>query len=260
MLTETGGLAGALQDFSFRIISPDMPAADDGNFYVQQPDGTTATYTANDLETEVIHFGARDQELRELLTPLLSIKHMSRLAYAGIVNTAVREMSHDYAFVNVGVWHGFSLLAGMAGNDDKVCIGVDNFSQFDGPKDEFLERFLARRSPLHRFYERDYRDFFAEGLDRPIGVYLYDGAHDLDSQYRGLLAAEPFLADDAVIIVDDINWPQPRAGTTRFVAESSRFWTILVEQRTASKQHPTFWNGVMVLQAGGDERPVQWAT
>ena len=59
--------------------------------------------------------------------------------------------------MNVGVWHGFSLLAAIAGNDDKVCVGVDNFSEFGGPRDEFLRRFLDRRSPQHRFYNQTTR-------------------------------------------------------------------------------------------------------
>ena len=114
---------------------------------------------------------------------------MGRLAFAGILNTIVRRMNIEHAFVNVGVWHGFSLLAAMAGNGDKVCVGVDNFSEFGGPRDEFLQRFLGSRSPRHRFHNQDYEDFFAAGLERPLGAYFYDGDHQYEHQYRGLMAA-----------------------------------------------------------------------
>jgi len=143
----------------------------------------------------------------------------------------------------------------MAGNQDKVCIGVDNFSEFGGPRDEFLRRFLAHRSPRHRFHSQDYEDFFATGLERPLGTYFYDGAHDYEHQYRGLMAAEPLYADDAVIIVDDVNWEAPREATLKFAEDSRLDWTLVVDQPTASGNHPTLWNGILVLHAGSRDRP-----
>jgi hypothetical protein len=198
----------------------------------------------------VVDFGTDDGLLRPLLAPLLTMPRMGRLAFAAILNTIVRRMDSEHAFVNVGVWHGFSLLAAMAGNDDKVCVGVDNFSELGGPRDEFLRRFLNRRSPRHRFYNQDYEDFFAAGLDRPVGAYFYDGAHAYEHQYRGLMAAEPLYVDDAVIVVDDINWQAPREATLQFAEDSRLDWTLVIDQTTASDSHPTLWNGTMVLQAG----------
>ena len=199
-------------------------------------------------------FGADERLLRPLLAPLLQIPRMGRLAFAGILNTIVRRMDPAHAFVNVGVWHGFSMLAAMAGNEDKVCVGVDNFSEFGGPRDEFLRRFLDGRSPTHRFFNQDYEDFFAAGLNHPVGAYFYDGAHDYEHQYRGLMAAEALYADGAVIVVDDINWAAPREATLQFAEDSRLNWTIVIDQTTASDNHPTLWNGTMVLQAGVNEQ------
>ena len=213
------------------------------------------------LDSWVVDFGPDDELLQPLLAPLLTIPRMGRLAFAGILNTIVRRMNPAHAFVNVGVWHGFSLLAAMAGNDKKVCVGVDNFSEFGGPRDDFLRRFLDRRSPWHRFYNQDYEDFFAAGLDRPVGAYFYDGAHDYEHQYRGLMAAEPLYAEGAVIVVDDINWAAPREATLQFAEDSRLDWTMVIDQTTASDNHPTLWNGTMVLQAGvSDPSPLRLRT
>jgi hypothetical protein len=122
-----------------------------------------------------------------------------------------------------------------------------------------LERFLARRSPRHRFHNQDYQDFFAAGLERPVGAYFYDGAHEYGHHYRGLMAADPLYAEDAVVIVDDANWDAAREATLTFAEDSRLDWTLVVDQPTASESHPTLWNGILVLQAG-DTAPLRIPT
>lgn len=47
---------------------------------------------------------------------------MSTFAIGAIINRAVRQMPSNTGYVNVGRWHGFTLLAGMLGNAKKRCI------------------------------------------------------------------------------------------------------------------------------------------
>jgi hypothetical protein len=247
-------IAETLRSWSFRLIGPETRPGRDGHFHVRRPDGSVVTLiqTADaPLEATFVDFGPEDARLKELIAPLLPIRRMSRLTNAGLLNTAVRQMPGERLFVNVGVWNGFTMLAAMAGNEERVCIGVDNFSEFGGPKDAFLERFTSRRSAAHRFFDQDYVDFFAAGLDRPLGVYLYDGEHGYENQYRGLMIADPFYAEDAVIVVDDTNLDRARDATLRFAEDSRLDWEVVYDQRTAEVRHPTLWNGLMVLQAGG---------
>jgi len=194
--------------------------------------------------------GPDEALIKERLRDLLPIPRMSTLAVAAILNRAVGEMDPAHAFVNVGVWQGFTLLAGMAGNPDKICIGVDDFSQFGGPRAEFYERFRQRRSPRHRFFDMDYREYFACMHEEPIGVYLYDGDHGYEDQRLGLELAEPFFADGCIVVVDDTNCEEPRQATLDFVARSRAAWEILLDRRTSANGHPTFWNGLMVLRRG----------
>ena len=253
-------IAEALAAWSFRLLGPEAQPGPDGHFHVRRPDGSVATLiqaASCRVESAIVDFGAEDARLRQALNPLLPIRRMSRLANAAVLNTAVREMDPAYAFVNVGVWNGFTFLAAMAGNGEKACLGVDNFSEFGGPKQEFLERFVGRRTPSHRFFDRDYVDFFAAGLDRPLGVYLYDGEHSYENQYRGLMIADPFYADDAIVIVDDTNLDRAREATLQFTADSRLEWEVVFARETASMRHPTLWNGLMILQAGGGGK-VDW--
>src|SRR5204863_1771149 len=136
-----------------------------------------------------------------------------------MINRAVAQMSADAVFLNIGVWNGFSLLAGMAANEDKTCIGVDNFSEFGGPRSAFMSRFEHQRSARHAFHEVDYRTYFDAMHRAPIGVYFYDGDHSYEHQLLGLQMAAPYLADDCIIFVDDTNTQAPRAATHAFLTE-----------------------------------------
>lgn len=239
-----------------------MPCGADGAIRVRRSDRSIVTLIGTEgcpLEAAVVDFGGQDAHLRELLLPLLAVRRMSTLTIGGVLNHLVRSMDPECAYVNVGVWNGFTLLAGMAGNDDRVCIGVDDFSEFGGPREDFLERFAARRGPLHSFHEADYADFLARAPEAPIGVYLYDGNHSFGHQYRGLMRADPYFADDAVIVVDDTNLERAREATLRFANKSRLGWAAVLDRGTASVKHPTLWNGLMILQAGGGSR-LDWPT
>ncbi len=80
---------------------------------------------------------------------------------------------------------------------------------------------------------------------------MYDGAHEYHHQVKGLRLAEPFFADDCIVMVDDANWGHTRKATLDFIRESDSDYEMLLDQRTACNGHPTFWNGVMVFQRVG---------
>ena len=79
-------------------------------------------------------------------------------------------MRDDEAFVNVGVWHSFTLLSGMINNARKQCIGIDNFSEFGNPKHVFPKRFDAYKKPCHFFYEMDCMDYFSSVHTNKIDI------------------------------------------------------------------------------------------
>ncbi|OGJ61398.1 hypothetical protein A3C52_04145 [Candidatus Peribacteria bacterium RIFCSPHIGHO2_02_FULL_51_15] len=172
---------------------------------------------------------------------------MSTLAIGALINRLVSELSVGQAYLNIGVWHGFSLLAGMAGNPAKKCIGVDNFSEFGSPRPAFLKRFAESKSPLHEFYDADWREYLKKSHHGSVGIYFYDGSHDYDSQYQALVSAGPFMASGGYILVDDTNWESPRKAMADFLARFPDY-ELVFDVRTAGNCHPTFWNGLMIAQ------------
>jgi Methyltransferase domain len=241
-----------LRAIGFTLIQPETARGPDRRFAVARngkPAATLLEIPGTPIDAVNATLGPDTLALYRTLRPLCDIPRMSSLAVAAIINQGVRRMTPGSAFVNVGVWNGFSLLSGMAANPDTPCIGVDNFSERGGPREAFLKRFERRRGPQHHFHYMDYEDYFANHHRGQIGLYLYDGDHAYEHQVRGLQIAEPFFSDDCVVIVDDTNMTDPREGTLDFIAESDRDYELLLDSRTAENGHPTFWNGIMVLQA-----------
>jgi hypothetical protein len=173
---------------------------------------------------------------------------MSTFAIGAMINHGVSQMPDNLTFVNVGVWHGFSLLSGMIDNAGKRCVGIDNFAWFGRPRKAFFERFNNYKSSNHYFYEMDYIEYFSKVHKDPIGFYVYDGPHRYDAQLRGLQTAEPFFSQNCIIVIDDTNWNDPRRATLDFISQSSHEYRILLDRTTSRNGHPTLWNGIMIIQ------------
>ena len=118
-------------------------------------------------------FPENDREIKINLNKLRDVPRFSTIAVGAIINYGVRNLEKGQSFVNVGVWNGFTYLAGMMNNPEKNCVGIDNFSEFGGPRQQFLERFNKMRSQNHFFYDMDYEKYFSEiqeGRDRILYV------------------------------------------------------------------------------------------
>lgn len=237
------GYSDYLSGISFRFIKPHTPWLPLGfaRFTPWRRFGSSLEFA----NTRIPYCEA---EMKENLRKICNIPRMSTFAIGAIINKGVSQMRDTEAFVNVGVWHGFTLLSGIINNAQRRCIGVDDFSEFGGPRKAFHKRFTKYKRPNHEFYEMDYLEYFSKIHKGKIGFYLYDGNHSFKDQIRGLKAAEPFLSQNSIILIDDINYGKVREGTMNFIASSSCQYRILLDRTTYCNHHPTFWNGVMILQ------------
>ena len=248
------GYAEYINRISFKLLQPNVPVDEflKSNDWVKQ--SITSVKSASDLEFFNTELPGDDGDSVKRLSELLNIPRMSSFAIAAIINKAVSLMRDDLSFVNVGVWNGFTFLSGLMNNPQKICVGVDNFSQFGGPRTAFLARFNKYKSASHRFYDMGYEEYFANVHRGLIGAYLYDGEHSYKNQFAGLSAAEPFFADGCFVFVDDTNWADPKSATLDFISRSKNRYDVLLDRTTCHNRHPTFWNGFMVLQCHKDER------
>lgn len=203
------------------------------------------------LDVHIARLPELQKEYEALLKPLLGMPRLSTFANAAIIARSIEEMEPGTSYVNVGIWHGFSLLVGMLAGRDRAVVGVDNFSQFGGPKEAAFARFQKHRAAGHSLYDMDYREYFLKMHRGAIGFYFYDGHHAYEHQLEGLRVAEPYFSPRCIVMVDDTNWPDPRQATLDFVAQSRNRYELLLDRKTGFDGHPTFWNGVMILQRRG---------
>jgi len=124
--------------------------------------------------------------------------YKTRHFYNNLLNT------DDARYLEIGMWKGSSLCSAMYKNKaDIVCI--DNFSEFGGPKGEFLynlNKFKGDNSVL--FLDEDCFTVDISKINKR-NIYLYDGNHSYESQYKALTHFYDCLDDIFIFIVDDWN-------------------------------------------------------
>ena len=100
------------------------------------------------------------------------------------------------------------------------------------------------------FYDMDFRKVKLTFLPR-IKLYLYDGAHDAQSQFEGIMFVMPQLSDNCCILVDDWNWEDTRKGTLQALEVAQKTYRCqLIEKRSPRLNDPYpqgFWNGLAVV-------------
>jgi hypothetical protein len=183
---------------------------------------------------------------------LSSVSGMTTPCVLQLLNQAVGHLEGEEVYAEVGCFQGATLVGALLGHPGRRALAADNFREFD-PQGENrralqgnLERFGLARQVLFR--EADFEEFLL-GLRRErsrVGIFLYDAAHDYRSQLLGLLLAAPLLAERALIVVDDANWPAARQATFDFLAARPEA-RLLLDLPTPGNCHPTFWNGLLVL-------------
>ena len=164
-------------------------------------------------------------------------------------------------YLEVGSWAGSTLVAALQGNESRVqAIAIDNWSQFDGPKELFMKHVQEFTSPARKFDHID-KDSFQVTFDdlgrRLADVYLYDGGHEREDHRRGIAHYADFLADASIVIVDDWNWEKVRGGTFEGfeeVKDRVRVYASLEIRHTDDDSHtpkhvaePMFHNGIAVF-------------
>ncbi len=159
----------------------------------------------------------------------------------------------DARYLEIGTWKGSSSCSAMCGNRAKVLC-IDNWSQFGGPKAEFLQNFEKYKGQNDAtFIESDC--FAVDTTKLPMfNVYMYDGDHSHDSHYRALTHYFKNLDDVFIFIVDDWNWSDVRNGTYEAIEKLDLSILYKKEIRlTQDDTHTpqplgrdTWWNGIFV--------------
>jgi predicted O-methyltransferase YrrM len=191
----------------------------------------------------------RDRRFRSVVDDVTNLATENTLT---LLNVAASLLEPGESYVEVGVYHGASLIASMLGNEGKHFVGIDSFV-FRDTSLESVEANLARFGlPRPEIVVGDAFELVPAGAvpERSVGVWYYDAAHDYDSQVRGLRIAEPLLVDGALMIVDDTDWTDVDRAMDDYLAEQPRARRILTLDGK-SRGAPEWWEGMQVLVWNG---------
>ena len=136
----------------------------------------------------------------------------------------IYENTPGVCYLEVGVFQGLTLVSTALEAPDLACFGIDNFATLDpdGENRAIVDGRVSRLGASNaQLIDSDF-EVALESLgdhigDRRVGIYLVDGPHDYRSQLICLTLAQPFLHENAVIIVDDANYPDVRWSTRDFL-------------------------------------------
>lgn len=166
---------------------------------------------------------------------ILAMPGMSGRKYRCFINNLV-ECLPNPKYLEIGSWAGSTLCSAIFGNNVDA-VAIDNWSQFGGPSSKFFTNLAAFKGAARvSFFERDFRQVaYAElrGTFGPFGVYLFDGPHEYQDQYDGIVCAQSMVEPCYVQIVDDWNLPAVRNGTMKAINDLGLRINFMAEIRTS---------------------------
>lgn len=197
-------------------------------------------------------------------------KHAELTGFSGekllssLINLSKLNLNEDKVYLEVGVFQGLSLLSLANNIGHSSAFGIDNFAFFDKDgKNEGIVKDRIKKLNLKnvKLINCDYEDAL-ENLDKyigskKVGLFFIDGPHDYRSQLMCLLLIQPYLSDDAIIVIDDCNYRHVRQANRDFL-KTNNMYKLFFEAYTRS--HPTnmnaddlekakkgWWNGVNII-------------
>jgi predicted O-methyltransferase YrrM len=187
----------------------------------------------------------RDRRFQPIADEVENLASENNLA---LLNLAASCLGRDEAYVEVGVYHGASLIAAMLGHEDRRFIGIDAF-RFSGTSLDKIEANLARFGlEVPEIIVGDAFELVPAGAlgDARIGVWYYDAAHSFEAQVEGLRIAEPHLVPGALLIVDDTDWEDVDRAMDAYLTDEPRARRLLTIDGK-SRGAPQWWEGMQVL-------------
>lgn len=180
---------------------------------------------------------------------------LQRLAQLG-------DMARCYA--EIGVYRGLTLISVAKAAPNAAVFGIDNFSQFDpnGENRGFVEARIDENNLTNVTLLNDDFEAAVPRLNdclqgRRVGTFFVDGPHDYRSQLMCLELMKPWLAEFAVIVVDDSNYLHVRQANKDFLVVHPEFKLLFEaytpchpDNMTSSELNDAkrgWWNGVNVL-------------
>jgi hypothetical protein len=186
----------------------------------------------------------RDPFYGKILEEIGGLARPNNLA---LIAAATKALGDAESYVEAGSFKGASLIAASHGKQGDF-VGIDDFSMKKGSRDRLGENLAAFGCTHATVLEGDVFDVLTDGAlaGRRVGVYYYDAAHEYEQQLDGLRLVEPYLTDEALLIVDDTDWDVVERAVDEYLATQPHAEDLLrIDGK--SRGAPHWWEGVRVL-------------
>jgi len=189
------------------------------------------------------------QDKSKITRDILNLEGMSGSRTRHLYNNLCSM--EDCRYLEIGTWKGSTVCAAMCGNSASVTC-VDNWSEFNGPKNEFLNNFYKFKGLNNaNFIENDCFKIDVSSLPK-YNIYLYDGDHSELSHYRALSYYINCLDDTFIYLCDDYNWKQVRDGTQSAIKDLGLNVLFETQIRTTNDDtHPPHGSALQKLWHNG---------
>ena len=175
-----------------------------------------------------------------------------------ILNCAVQNMGDGEIYLEVGAWRGGTFIGALLNTDrhgiaidDDSMIGLDNNHIDDRRNSDVWRENVAAFGLTEQatFVNGRVPEVWEEPNltnDQRIGVYFFDGDKtNVDTVIAGLAGVVPYLAPQALIVLDDANMPEIRIAAHAFMsAYHDRTITVLDFPSPSNTWIAGAWNGL----------------
>jgi predicted O-methyltransferase YrrM len=176
------------------------------------------------------------------------VENLARENNLALLNLAASCLGPDEIYVEVGVFHGASLVAAMLENEGRF-VGIDSFDFRDGSLETVEQNLAHFGAGQPELLVGDVFELVPGGAlgQAKAGVWYYDALHTYEGQLEGLRIAEPWLAPGALLIVDDTDWEQVARAMDDYLADQPRATRVLTIEGK-DRGFPQWWEGMQVLR------------
>jgi hypothetical protein len=115
-------------------------------------------------------------------------------------------------YLEIGVWKGSTMYSALFNNNVEYAVGIDNWSEFCGSKEEFVKNMSDIQNKFD-FYDEDCFSLDKSKFKNKFNVYFYDGNHDEINQENALLYFYDCLDNEFIYICDDWDFDHVKTGT-----------------------------------------------
>ncbi len=143
-----------------------------------------------------------------------------------LLNFAVSQMNEAECYLEVGVFLGATICSAAHANN-RECIGIDKYDpQMLGlmshlPASHIRDRCLhnTKQFSSHiKLIEKDFREVTKAEIPMPVAVSFIDGEHSYKDVRDNIAWLEPFLANHAIVVFDDVNWHEVETAVQEVIA------------------------------------------